>query len=116
MSGKRRHDVRLKEREKFRPNVLSFTITTGKKFWYVVSAYVPPNNKMTVHWVDQALARGQEGVEMLLVRDVNTAWKNLEIDTRRTWQQPPQTIGSWTSQYTSYQGRVTGGKESGHGG
>ena len=32
---------------------------------------MPPNNQPVVHWVEQAVARGLEGVEMLLVRDLN---------------------------------------------
>ena len=35
----------------FRPNMLSFTITSGRRRWYVVGAYLTPNNQLEVHWV-----------------------------------------------------------------
>ena len=55
----------------FETNVVNFTITEGQKHWYVVRAYVPPNDQPMVHRVEQALACGLEGVEMLLVSDLN---------------------------------------------
>ena len=55
----------------FGPNVVSFTITSGKRQWYVVRAYVPPNNQLAVHRVMQALARGQAWVEKTLVGYLN---------------------------------------------
>ena len=56
----------------FVQNVVSFTITAGKKRWYVVGAYVLPNHQPTVHQVDQSLACGMAGMETLLVRDLNS--------------------------------------------
>ena len=55
----------------FGSNVVSFKITAGRKLWYVVGAYVPPNNQPTVYRVEQALAHGPAGVETLLFSDLN---------------------------------------------
>ena len=33
---------------KYSPNMVSFTITAGRKLWYVVSEYVPTKNQTTV--------------------------------------------------------------------
>ena len=56
----------------FGPNVVSFTITSGKRQWYVVRAYVPPNDQPAVHWVAQSLTCGTAGLGDLLVSDLNT--------------------------------------------
>ena len=48
-----------------------FTITAVCKLWYIVWAYIPPNDQLTVHWVEQALARGPARVDKLLVGDLN---------------------------------------------
>ena len=55
----------------FGTNVVGFTITAGRKRWYAIRAYMPPNNQTAVHRVHQALAQGTEGVETLLVGDLN---------------------------------------------
>ena len=39
----------------FRTNVVIFTITMGRKRWYVVREYMNPNNQPMVHLVDQDL-------------------------------------------------------------
>ena len=68
----------------FVPHVEFFTITAGQKRWYVVGKYVPPNDQLTVHQVEQALARFPEGVETLLVGDLNARlaqpWDQCEED------------------------------------
>ena len=51
--------------------MVSFTITAGKKRWYVARAYMPPNDQPTVHQVYQDLERGLTGVETLLVGSIN---------------------------------------------
>ena len=56
---------------RFRNNVVSFTITVGRKRWYFVEAYVPSNGQPKVHRVEQALASGPAGVEMLMGRNLN---------------------------------------------
>ena len=44
----------------------------GRKRLYVVGAYVPPNNQLKVYLMEQDLARGPVGVDMLLVGDLNS--------------------------------------------
>ena len=39
----------------FGPNVVSFTVTLVQKNWYVVGAYVPPNNLQAIHQIKYAL-------------------------------------------------------------
>ena len=55
----------------FGPNVVSFIITSGRKRWYGVRAYIPPNDLTTVHWITQALSCRPEGVRKLLVGNLN---------------------------------------------
>ena len=51
--------------------VVIFTITAGWKRWYVIRAYVTPNDQPKLHQVEQALARGLAGIDMLMVRNLN---------------------------------------------
>ena len=37
----------------FGPNVFSFIITSGRKRWYSVGAYVLPNDLPTTNWIRQ---------------------------------------------------------------
>ena len=43
---------------RFGPNVVSFTVTSGQKCWYVVGEYVPPNDLPVVHQITHALTCG----------------------------------------------------------
>ena len=52
-------------------NYGSFMLTTVWKLWYVVGAYIPPNDQPAVHRVEQALARCPARTEILLVGDLN---------------------------------------------
>ena len=70
-SEEKRRDDRLKERGDLGLNVVSFTFTLEQRQWYVVGAYVPPNNQPEIHWVAQALARELAGVGKLLVGNLN---------------------------------------------
>ena len=49
------------------PNVLSFVLTTGRRRWYVVEAYVPPNNAPTIPCVDEALGQAAKGEEIIFL-------------------------------------------------
>ena len=60
----------------FGPNVVIFIITSGRKLWYVIGAYVPPNDLLTVQCIKQALACGPEGVGKLIVGKLNTCLEN----------------------------------------
>ena len=39
----------------FSPNMPSFLLTLGSQRWYIVGAYVPPNDAPAVYRVDHAL-------------------------------------------------------------
>ena len=39
--------------------------------WYVLGAYVPPNEAPTVARIDQALEQAYRGVEVILLGDLN---------------------------------------------
>ena len=53
-------------------NVVGFTIEVGWKRWFIVRAYVPPNDQPTVHQVEQSLVQEPEGVESLMFININT--------------------------------------------
>ena len=38
---------------KFGPNMASFLLISGLNIWYVAGVYVPPNNVLVVHCVEQ---------------------------------------------------------------
>ena len=57
----------------FVPNMVSLLLTSGARRWYVVWAYVPPNNGPAVHCVEQALKSAPKGVEVILLGD-NNVW------------------------------------------
>ena len=56
---------------RFVPNVVSFLLTLGARRWYIVGAYVPPNNRPSVHRVEQALQAAPAGLELILMGDLN---------------------------------------------
>ena len=58
------------------PNVVSFIITLGRKCWYGVGAYVPPNNLPTINWIRQELECRTKGMRKLLVGDLNACLEN----------------------------------------
>ena len=51
--------------------MVSFTVTLGRKRWYVVGAYVPPNDLPAVHRITHVLACGPEGMDKLIVSNLN---------------------------------------------
>ena len=57
--------------DSFGPNVVSFLLTLGARRWYIVGAYVPPNNRPSVHRVEQALQAAPAGLELILMGDLN---------------------------------------------
>ena len=57
---------------KYITNVVSFMITVVRKCWFIVGAYMPPNDQSAVHWVEQALAQVLEGTETLMVSNINS--------------------------------------------
>ena len=57
--------------------MVSFIITSGRKCWYGVGAYVPPNDLPTINWIRQVVECGPKGVVKLLVGDLNDCLENL---------------------------------------
>ena len=55
----------------FGPNVLSFTVTSGQKLWYIIGAYVLSNNLPVVHQITHALTGVMDRVRKVLVCELN---------------------------------------------
>ena len=55
----------------FVPNMLIFLLTSGLQRWYVVRAYVPPNDAPTFHRVEQALVVAPNIMEVILLGNLN---------------------------------------------
>ena len=60
----------------FGPNVVIFIITSGRKRWYDVGAYVPPNNLPMINCIRRALKCGPKWMGKLLVGDLNVCLEN----------------------------------------
>ena len=60
----------------FGPNVVIFIITSGRKRWYGIRAYVPPNGLWRVHCIRQAFTCGLEGMGNLISGDLNAYLEN----------------------------------------
>ena len=56
----------------FGSNVVSFLLTSRERQWYVVGAYVPPNNVPAMHRIEQVLILASKVLEMILTGDMNT--------------------------------------------
>ena len=52
-------------------NVVIFLLISEDIRFYIVGAYVPPNNVQAVHCLDQALRSAPKGLEMILMGDLN---------------------------------------------
>ena len=66
----------VEEVRSFVPNVVSFIITLGRKCWYGVRAYVPPNEIPTANWTTKAFDLGTKGMGKLLVGNLNAYLAN----------------------------------------
>ena len=53
------------------PSVVILVLTTARRRWYVVGAYVLPSDAPTVARVNQALGKSTNGVEVILLGDLN---------------------------------------------
>ena len=63
-------------------------MTTGWQRWYVVGAYVPPNNQPTVERWEKALGKAAKGTEVILLGDINVRLRE-PSDTR---EEEPATV------------------------
>ena len=55
----------------FGPNVVSFLLILGARQWYIVGAYMPPNDGPRMHCVEQALQAVPKGLELILMGSLN---------------------------------------------
>ena len=53
------------------PNMLSFIRTSGARRWYVIGAYMPPNNSLSMYHMYQTLRAAPKGLEIILMRYLN---------------------------------------------
>ena len=60
----------------FGPNMVSFISTSGRKRWYSVGAYVPPNDLPTINWTRKSLYCGPKGVNNMPVVNLNACLEN----------------------------------------
>ena len=51
----------------FGPNVTSFLLKSGSHRWYVVGAYVPPNDAPAVHRIKKAFEDAPKGMKVILL-------------------------------------------------
>ena len=63
--------------------MVSTVLTSGRRIWYVVGEYVPPNDAPTVARVEQTLGQAAKGVEVILMGDLNFRLGEL----RDTWEE-----------------------------
>ena len=56
--------------------VVYFTVMLGNKYWYVVGAYVPPNDPSEVHHITYAVTWCPAGVGKMLVGNLNACLKH----------------------------------------
>ena len=49
------------------PNVVSFLLTLEARWFYVVGAYMPPNNGPGVHRMEQSLRSAPKGLDIILM-------------------------------------------------
>ena len=57
--------------ERFGPNVLGFQVATGERRWYIVGAYVAPEDEVTMEMVIVAIGQKPPGVELMVAGDFN---------------------------------------------
>ena len=55
----------------FGRNVASFLLTSGSRRWYIVGAYVPPNDVPAIRCIKQVLEEAPKGMEVILLGDLN---------------------------------------------
>ena len=54
----------------FGPNVASFLLTSGRRRWYVLGAYVPPHDAPSVYRIEQAVEAEQKLMKVILLGDL----------------------------------------------
>ena len=46
-------------------------ITLGAQSWYIIGAYMPPNDVLALHQLEKALAEKPKGAEIIFLGDLN---------------------------------------------
>ena len=57
--------------ERYGPNVMGFQVATGAQRWYIVGAYVAPEDEVTMETVVAAIGRKPPGAELMVAGDFN---------------------------------------------
>ena len=68
--------------QQFNPNVVSFQMATGERWWYIVGCYLDPDNTLTIESVVAALKECPRGAELLVAGYFNVKLSELEGDRR----------------------------------
>ena len=68
--------------EKVGPNIIGFQLTTGARWWYIVSVYLAPDDTETMERVIKAIRSRPRGSELLVAGDFNVYLATLEGDRR----------------------------------
>ena len=57
--------------ERCRPYVMVWQVVTGAKRWYIVGAYIAPEDEVTTEMVVNAIGRRPPGAELMVAGDLN---------------------------------------------
>ena len=68
--------------ERCGPNVMGFQVASGERRWYIVGAYVAPEDEVTMETVVAAIGRKPPGAELMVTGDFNVDTMEPEGDRR----------------------------------
>ena len=68
--------------ERFGTNVLGFQVATGERRWYIVGAYIAPEDEETMEKVVTAIGRKPRGAELMVAGNFNANIKAPEGNRR----------------------------------
>ena len=68
----------------FGPNVMSFQLSTGARWWYIIGCYLAHDNASTIESVVAALKERPKGTTLVLAGDLNTALEDPQNNRRGT--------------------------------
>ena len=60
----------------FGPNVVCFLLTLGSRRWYAVEEYIPPNDRPSLHCMEQGLKASPTGLDFILMGELNVRLYN----------------------------------------
>ena len=70
--------------QQFGPNIFSFQLATGSRWWYIIGCYIDPDDTSTIESVVTTLEEWPRGAALLVVGDLNTTLTQPENDRRGT--------------------------------